>query len=502
MLTLLSVLSVLLNIVSFNSMSDLNLLEELNILPEDIEMTKKTLLKIMNYGISNNKNISEMKKNKLLNDVISTCFKIINYNKLKKKDQINNQKKTNNKLFQCYICRNNVCLVQSTTCDNCFNINFKKRNIRANLEGKISIVTGGRVKIGFETAIRLLECGSTVVVTTRFPADALARYKAHVNYNNFANRLIIYAMDLRYMKDINDFVLYVYENFDKLDILIHNAAQTIRRPKQFFTHLLTNESSLIQSYKALTNDVDTYVETNNVDTNNVDTNDIEIHSLQKKQSNTLQIINSDTLSVSNIIIPKYDHIIEKIFEPLQNCDDKSLFPENCYDENHEQIDLRTNNTWTQQLGEIEMTECAELLSINTLAPFHMNQQFKNLMAKSGGSYIVNVSSMEGVFNMKNKTNNHPHTNMAKAALNMMTRTSAKTFSKYNIYMVSVDTGWITDEYPVRFEPNDDNTKKRKIDVPLDNLDGACRVLDPVFSYFNGENPVYGVFLKDYVISNW
>lgn len=146
-----------------------------------------------------------------------------------------------------------------------------------------------------------------------------------------------------------------------------------------------------------------------------------------------------------------------------------------------------------------MKELTELLTINTLAPFHMNQIFKDLLTNANGSYIVNVSSMESVFNMKYKSRNHPHTNMAKCALNMMTRTSAQDYAKYKIYMVSVDTGWVTNEFPYGFKSR---CITHENEVPLDNLDGACRVLDPVLSYFNGNQPIYGVFLKDYVISDW
>ena len=146
-----------------------------------------------------------------------------------------------------------------------------------------------------------------------------------------------------------------------------------------------------------------------------------------------------------------------------------------------------------------MTECTELLAINALAPFHMNQCFKQLLKNANGAYIVNVSSMEGVFSAENKSTRHPHTNMAKASLNMMTRTSAKQYAKDNIFMVSVDTGWVTNEFPFNYSSLDVSYDD---DAQLDCIDGACRVLDPVFSYYNGMSPVHGVFLKDYCISRW
>ena len=141
----------------------------------------------------------------------------------------------------------------------------------------------------------------------------------------------------------------------------------------------------------------------------------------------------------------------------------------------------------------------ELYIINALAPFHMNQEFKELLKNANGSYIINVSSVEGMFNVKNKSQSHPQTNMAKAALNMMTRTVSGQYKNYNIYMVSVDTGWVTNEFPHEYKHNDFTNDTA---VPLTCIDGACRILDPIFNYYNGSDPVYGVILKDYKIVDW
>ena len=437
---------------------------------EDVNTTQRVLTTIFQYGLTNEMATIELKKMPEFEKIVESCLKICS---LQPKKKLKRKREDTPKLLQCYICRQETVKDKSDMCNSCRNINTIKRSIRANLNGKVSIVTGGRVKIGFETAIRLLECGSKVIITTRFPVDALTRYKANVGYTDFANNLTIYGVDLRYMSDIDKFVDFVCANFDRLDILIHNAAQTLRRPKEFFKHLLQNELNC-SSYKLI---------------------------CDKSSSCLTQVNQSD----QQIVLDSHPvQLMQKVFGALNNSENPALFPTGQYDKNSEQIDLRKENTWTAKLGEIEMGECAELLSINALAPFHMNQRFKNLMTKSSGSYIVNVSSMEGVFNMQGKTSNHPHTNMAKCALNMMTRTSAYAYAKNNIYMVSVDTGWVTNEYPVGcYGNNNDNPKKKHtIDVPLDNLDGACRILDPVFKYFNGERPTYGVFLKDYVVSDW
>jgi NAD(P)-dependent dehydrogenase (short-subunit alcohol dehydrogenase family) len=461
----------------------------------DLNSVEQILDRIIEYAHLNNCfSLRELKNNNPnLEKIISKCCTIANIHKNEKnkyKEIMKNNKKrkikkeNNMYLDNCYICKKQIeCNNADNNADNnvdnnadnnlnnkkrirmcnlCVDLNSLKRNITANMEGKISIVTGGRTKIGFEIVIKLLESGSTVIITTRFPANAVDRYKSHSNYDKFKDRLIIYALDLGYKKDIDEFVKYIYNNFQKIDVLINNAAQTLRRPKEFYNHLLSTELNTFLR-----------IDYSN-DATNANYND--------------RIVITEPIKL----------FMNKVFDPLQSSD-VLLFPEGKYDKNNEQVDLRESNTWTEQLGTIDLTECAELFSINTLAPFHLIQCFKRLLENANGSYIVNVSSMEGVFGAKFKSVNHPHTNMAKAAFNMLTKTSADQFAKLNIYMVSVDTGWVTNEFPHKYRSEKFSHHDK---VPLDNLDGACRVLDPVFSYYNGNNPVYGVFLKDYNISNW
>ena len=130
-------------------------------------------------------------------------------------------------------------------------------------------------------------------------------------------------------------------------------------------------------------------------------------------------------------------------------DGEALFPANRYDEDRQQVDLREMNSWRLRLHEVETPELLEVQLVNAIAPYILNARLKPLMVRTPGhhKHVVNVSAMEGQFYRTTKTDKHPHTNMAKAALNMMTRTSAPDFVKDGIHMNAVDTGWVTDEDP-------------------------------------------------------
>jgi NAD(P)-dependent dehydrogenase (short-subunit alcohol dehydrogenase family) len=356
---------------------------------------------------------------------------------------------------KCYVCKapfQTVHPFYDQLCGPCADLNFRKRNQSFDLRGRVALVTGARVKIGYFGALKLLRAGAHVIVTTRFPRDAAARYGREPDFEDFRDRLEIHGLDLRHTPSVEAFCAHVLQTHDRLDFIVNNACQTVRRPAGFYKHLMEAELALPQAHVA-------------------------------------RLLPSAELSQVALL-------------PEDQAHELTLFPAGRLDADLQQVDLRGRNSWRLGLDEVSSVELLEVQLVNAVAPFVLNARLKPLMKRvpTADKHIVNVSAMEGQFYRAWKTDRHPHTNMAKAALNMMTRTSAADYVKDGIHMNAVDTGWITDEDPLEIAA-------RKVDEhgflpPLDVVDGAARIVDPIFDGFLSGEHKWGLFLKDYAPAPW
>jgi NAD(P)-dependent dehydrogenase (short-subunit alcohol dehydrogenase family) len=390
----------------------------------------------------------------------------------------------------CYVCKQPFTKVHryyDSLCEPCGDFNYSKREQTADLSGQHALITGSRVKIGYQAALKLLRAGAHVTVTTRFPIDATSRYSKELDFPEFRDRLQIFGLDLRHTPSVDLFTRFLGQRLPRLDYVLNNACQTVRRPAGFFRHLLDTEatpfSDLPPEWRGLLADHGELCRA--------------LGSPQHTATSALPV--AATTQVDGIAHSASLSQRRYLDEDYRAGD--TLFPANRYDEDLQQIDLREINSWRLRLHEVGTPELLEVHLVNAIAPYVLNARLKPLMVATSGrhKHIVNVSAMEGQFYRTTKTDKHPHTNMAKAALNMMTRTSALDFVKDGIHMNAVDTGWVTDEDPAVHA-----ARKAELGFspPLDIIDGAARIVDPIFAgQITGEH-VWGQFLKDYKPAPW
>ena len=410
--------------------------------------------------------------------------------KEKEKEEMIEENNNNMNYFrECYCCKINIVkknmhFFYTNLCQKCGDLNYSYRTLNLDLTGRIALVTGGRIKIGFEIAKKLLEFNCKVIVTTRFPKDALLKFKEDKNYSKWNNNLIIYPIDFRFFKSTLNFVDYLLNNFTHLDFLINNAAQTIRRPTSYYKYLLSTEATKFTSEEENKIIKPDYNSNENNNTNN---------------NNSLMSINN---SLENNYMP-----LSVLASQIKIMEEKEQPKEILMSNDKQPHDFTSGkNSWKLELDEVPFEEFMEVQLINAWTPYYLNCKLKPLLEKSPFSdkYIVNVTAMEGVFNtFKNTT--HPHTNMAKAALNMMTRTCGEYYKKFNIYMTAVDTGWVSSMGEMNnlfSDKKDNNFEEIFCNVPLDCLDGAMRVLQPIIEGVKNKKYFYGVLLKDYKEYHW
>lgn len=396
----------------------------------------------------------------------------------------------------CYVCKaeyTKLHFFYDSMCPKCAEFNYQKRFQSADLKGQVALITGSRLKIGYQATLMMLRAGARVIATTRFPVDSAIRYSKEEDYAEWKDRLQIYGLDLRHTPSVEIFTSYVEQNYNRLDILINNAAQTVRRPPGFYKHLIENElknyAELSESVQSLLSNYQACVK----QLNQFDRPEVSDESaLPVSWNGTVPGIGIRASAQLSQIPYAYDHTIST----------EEIFPTDKLDADLQQVDLRKTNSWRLRLGEVPTAEMLELQLVNSIAPFVLCNRLIPMMQRenTGQKHIVNVSAMEGKFLKFKKDSRHPHTNMAKAALNMLTHTSARDLAKDGIYINAVDTGWVTDEDPVHLAKLKEEL--HDFQPPLDIVDGAARVCDPFFDGINTGKHWCGQFLKDYFPIDW
>jgi NAD(P)-dependent dehydrogenase (short-subunit alcohol dehydrogenase family) len=381
----------------------------------------------------------------------------------------------------CYICKQPYTVVDAfyhQLCPDCAAMSHAKRDARTDLTGKRALLTGGRAKIGMYIALRLLRDGAHTTITTRFPRDAVRRFTSLPDSAEWIHRLRVVGIDLRDPAQVIALAESVAEA-GPLDILINNATQTVRRSPGAYQPLVDAELAPLPDVPLP--ELVTFGHTN------------DAHPLALERSVAAHPILAAAAA-------KADELTEQALAPGSSSLER-LAAGTAIDAGGLLPDLHDSNSWTQTVNEVDPLEMLEVQLANTTAPFILISRLRAALAASPArrKYIVNVSAMEGVFGREYKGPGHPHTNMAKAAVNMLTRTSAQElFDTDGILMTSVDTGWITDERP---HPTKVRLAEEGFHAPLDLVDGAARVYDPVVRGEAGDD-VFGVFLKDYRPSAW
>lgn len=377
---------------------------------------------------------------------------------------------------RCYVCRREFTRVHffyDMHCPTCAEMHYAKRTQSADLAGRVALVTGGRVKIGFHVVLKLLRAGATVISTTRFPRDAARRFAAEADFDEWAPRLQIHGIDLRHLPAVEQFAGFLGDTLERLDIIINNAAQTVRRPPAFYQHLLAGE----------------------------------MEELPSRAHHLVGFVEppSSVMAVPAIGSAPAEAIAASLSQlallPGDDGRDEVHFPLGEYDADGQQRDRRPVNSWALRLRDVSLCELLETHAVNCFAPFLLLSRLEPLLFRSAvrDRFVVNVSAMEGQLNCVYKTGHHPHTNMAKAGLNMLTRTCSEQYARKRVFMNSVDTGWITNEWPY---PQAQAMEADGFRPPLDVVDGAARICHPIFTGVASSRPIFGKLFKNYQEVPW
>ncbi|MEU2391355.1 SDR family NAD(P)-dependent oxidoreductase [Streptomyces sp. NPDC007369] len=388
-----------------------------------------------------------------------------------------------NRPQRCYVCKDHYRQVHHfyhRMCPRCADENLTRRTARTDLTGRRALLTGGRVKIGYQAALMLLRDGAELIVTTRFPHDAVRRFAAAPGAADWWHRLHVAALDLRDPRQVLAFTDHLLSQGRPLDILINNAAQTLRRSPHAYSALVAAETAPGTGTPRALPEARIWTAPG---------------FLAPGPRTAPLPWTSELTTRPGTPHPSLPGTPRAAARPAA-----VPLPREAVDEAGLLTETAATNSWTLRLGQVDPAELLEVQLVNAIAPFLLADRLMPLLDASPRRhrYLINVSAVEGQFAVRNKTSDHPHTNMAKAALNMLTRTSAADLAARGIHTCSVDTGWVTDEKPLPARERHAATGWRP---PLDIVDGAARIYHPIVQGEAGV-PIHGVLLKDYRQVAW
>jgi NAD(P)-dependent dehydrogenase (short-subunit alcohol dehydrogenase family) len=293
----------------------------------------------------------------------------------------------------CYVCKDHYSRVHQfydQLCPRCADFNFAARTELADLRGRVALLTGGRVKIGYQAGLKLLRSGARVIVTTRFPRNAAARYAAETDFSEWGDRLEIVGLDLRHTPSVEAFCRELVAARDRLDFVINNACQTVRRPPEFYAHMMAAEQAALGGLPA------------------------HARRLLLERWSDRAAMRSTANAVAGLFPAELSQVPLLPEERLTRPDQ---FPAGCLDGDLQQVDLRSHNSWRMLLADVSTVELLEVHLVNAVAPFLFNARLKPLMRRTPerDKHIVNVSAVEGQFYRPLKTTRHPHTNTTMPA---------------------------------------------------------------------------------------
>ena len=398
----------------------------------------------------------------------------------------------------CYVCKAEYKTLHAfydSMCPACADFNYEKRFQTADLRGRVALVTGARVKIGYQAALKLLRAGATVVATTRFPHDAALRYASEPDFADWGGRLQVHGLDLRHSPSVEIFCA-------RSATSSAGSTSSSTTPARPCAARPASTSTCSTSRSGRSTPCPRSCGRWSRRTTSACAPRGRLGPGVRCRRRGFGGLVAWRGGGAGLGLRHSARLSQMRFGFDEGARREDLFPDGALDADLQQVDLREVNTWRLALAEVPTPEMIEVQLVNSVAPFILCARLKPLMLRAPGrdKHVVNVSAMEGIFSRGTKTDRHPHTNMAKAALNMLTLTAARDYVSDGIHMNAVDTGWITDEDPFVHA-----TRKRdELDFqpPLDIVDGAARVLDPFLCGLNTGEHAFGKFFKDYLPSNW